>query len=206
VNEIAYVFEWVDGKFDTLMLQYSSQIQFVSPDCGQRYVFRNLSTVYSTFDSIHIANPTPTAPSSTNFVVYRCANADNTGIRFRTSSGGTAADSALAVVRIIPDFAPALYEGETATQFFLPLDRNKSSTSYSFVFEDGSSENLTLSYNHVTRSSAIQDCDPVTFFTRIRIASTTFDTTSTKFSNNSKTTVKSTGTEDPAIINFEIFL
>jgi hypothetical protein len=205
VNEITYAFLWLDGSQDTLMLRYSSQIQFVSPDCGQRYVFGNLSAVYSTFDSLRLVSPTPTAPSSTNFVVYRCADPDDTGIKFRTTKNGASVDSALTVTHIIPDFSDPVYEGETHPLFFLPLDKKKSSTSYNFVLEDGSSENLTLSYNRETRAS-IQDCDSVTFFTRIRIASTTFDTTSTKFNNISTTPVKSTGTRDPAIINFEIFL
>ncbi|MDH4294676.1 MAG: DUF6452 family protein, partial [Cyclobacteriaceae bacterium] len=95
-KEQTYIFRWKNGSIDTLFLGYSAQVQFVSADCGERYVFGKLFLpLQSSFDSIRIFNQTPTQPASANIVVYRCANPDRAGVKFK--KGTTKADSALAV-------------------------------------------------------------------------------------------------------------
>lgn len=46
-------------RSDTIKMKYSSKAQFVSPDCGERYVLSGLDTVMVTFDSIRIITRTP---------------------------------------------------------------------------------------------------------------------------------------------------
>lgn len=53
---------------DTLVLEYLPQPQFVSPDCGERYVLSNLKVVYHTFDSVHVANTIPSSVASSNHI------------------------------------------------------------------------------------------------------------------------------------------
>lgn len=207
-EELKYIFRWQNGSIDTLVLGYSVQIQFVSEECAQRYVFTSLNPLSSTFDSVRLYNATPTYPESTNLVIYRCAKPNLAGVKFKTTDGTTESDYVLTVNNVEPDFASEAAVIQSAASFYLPLNKNANTTTFKFNMEGGEVENLSLSYTRTTRRSPIQDCDSVTFFSKIKIIATSFDTTSTKFINtaSSTSTIESTSTQDPAIVNFEIFL
>lgn len=207
-RELKYIFRWNNGSIDTLLLGYSSQIQFVSDDCAQRYVFSNLKPLSSSFDSVRVFNSSPTYPASTNLVVYRCANPDLGGVKFKTKNGTTESDLELTVDSVEPDFLGETNTIQRGASFYLPLNKNSDTTTYTFTMDGGAVEKLSLAYTRITRNSPIQDCEPVTFFSKIKIISTSFDTTATRFTNTagSNSTVKSTSAQDPAIINFDIFL
>ena len=58
------------GSF-SLVVDYLSQPQFESVDCGPRFVLSNLKVAAHTFDSVFVAGTIPlTANSGTNIVVY----------------------------------------------------------------------------------------------------------------------------------------
>ncbi len=204
-REQAYIFRWKNGSVDTLFLGYSAQVQFVSADCGQRYVFGELFLpLKSSFDSVRVFNQTPTQPASANIVVYRCANPDHVGMKFK--KGTTKVDSALAVSAVTTDFGEQITFNDSVSSFFLPLNKRANTTTFEFALAGGTMENIRLSYSHVTSASPVKDCDSVTTFSKIKIASTSFDTTSTKIINTSTSGTVATSTKDPAIINLEIFL
>lgn len=204
-KEQAYIFRWKNGSIDTLFLGYSAQAQFVSADCGARYVFGRLFLpLQSSFDSLRIFNQTPTQPASANIVVYRCANPDRIGMKFK--KGTTKTDSALIVSVVTTDFGKQITYNDSISSFFLPLNKKANTTTFEFTLGGGAMENLQLSYSRVTSASPVKDCDSVTTFSKIRIASTSFDTTATKIINTGSTGSVSTSTKDPAIINLEIFL
>lgn len=207
-KELTYIFRWNNGSIDTLLLGYSSQIQFVSDDCAQRYVFSNLKPLRSSFDSVRVFNGSPSYTPSTNLVIYRCANPDLGGVKFKKKVGTAESDSVLSVKGVSPNFEAPASVKQKGPSFYLPLNKSADTTMYEFTMASGAKENLALSYTRITRKSPIQDCEEVTFFSRIKIISTSFDTTATRFTNTagSNTTVKSTSSQDPAIINFEIFL
>lgn len=48
-----------DGRLDSLVFSYEVQTQFVSEDCGERYVLSNLSVVKHTFDSLRMVSAVP---------------------------------------------------------------------------------------------------------------------------------------------------
>jgi len=208
LDELEYIFQWENGSIDTLLLRYKSQIQYVSEDCGQRYVFNNLNPVSSSFDSVRIVNASPGYPASTNLVIYRCAKPDVGGVRFKRKEGTTESDSVLTVSAVVADFITDTQVKQVGPSFYLPLNKSADTTTFEFKMADGDVENLSLSYRRLTRKSPIQDCESVTFFSRIKIVATSFDTTSTRFINTapSGSVIKSTNTRDPAIINFDIFL
>ena len=208
VDELKYVFQWENGTIDTLLLGYKSQIQYVSEDCGQRYVFNDLKPVSSTFDSVRVFDATPGYTASTNLVIYRCAKPDVGGVKFKTKSGTTESELILSVNNVEPDFTSEIRPFQSEASFYLPLNKASDTTTFKFNMTGGEVENLSLSYTRLTRRSPIQDCDSVTFFSKIKIIATSFDTTSTKLINTapSNSVLKSTNTKDPAIINFEIFL
>ena len=58
-DETAYLFENADG-IDTLRLGYISQAQFVSENCGEKFVLSELKVLEHTFDSLRLVSDTPT--------------------------------------------------------------------------------------------------------------------------------------------------
>jgi hypothetical protein len=205
-NSLEYIFRWKDGSIDTLIIGYTAQVQFVSAECAQRYVFGNLTPLFSTFDSVRVFNPAPTAPPSTSLVIYRCAKPDLAGVKFRTRKGASSADSVLLVTSVTADFPFQDNVERMGPSFYLPLNSTADTTNFEFAITDGSMEKLQIAYTRTTRQSPIQDCGLVTFFTRVRITATSFDTTSTKVIKPAGYVLGGSNTRDPAIINFEIFL
>ena len=202
-----YIFRWKNGSSDTLSLGYSSQVRYVSEDCGQGYRFNNLYLQSaSSFDSVRILNPTPSQPVSVNIVIYRCANPDLAGVKFKTHKGTAAVDSALVVNKLTTDYGQQVETSGSVSSFFLPLNKASSTTTFEFELVGGTTESLSLIYSRQTIASPVSDCDSVTFFSKIKIAATSFDTTSTKLIRTNTTGTATTNTKDPAIINFEIYL
>ena len=204
-KESEYIFRWNNGSIDTLLLGYSAQVQFVSDECAQRYVFGSLTPHSASFDSVRILNATPTTPTSSNIVIYRCANPYRAGVKFRTVNGSSSTDSVLTVASVNADFPlPTDLSGSRAI-FYLPLNKGANSTTYFFDVEGGVTESLQLSYNRIVKASPVKDCDSVTYFSKLKIAATSFDTTATKIILP-KSTSTSNDAQDPVIVNFEIFL
>jgi Family of unknown function (DUF6452) len=206
-KELEYIFRWKNKDPDTLLLGYSAQIQFVSDECAQRYVFANLTPLRSSFDSVRVFNATPANPVSTNLVIYRCARPDLVGVKFRTKKGTRDADSVIVVSDITADFVNQTPVRRSGSSFYLPLNESADTTIFELTIKDRKVK-LALAYTRVIRNPPKPDCGLVTFFTKIKIAETSFDTTATKFTNTASSTssTKSTSTQDPAIVNFEIFL
>jgi|SRR5690606_9558929 hypothetical protein len=62
-NEITYVFQDSEGEH-FLHLTYLSQVQFVSDECGQRFVVTNLRVQDHSFDSVRLISNVPTKNAS----------------------------------------------------------------------------------------------------------------------------------------------
>lgn len=62
-DETTYVFAQ-EASQDTLQLTYLSQAQFVSEDCGGKFVLSNLRVGYHSFDSVRLVVDTPTQNGS----------------------------------------------------------------------------------------------------------------------------------------------
>lgn len=63
-DETAYLFEHAEG-IETLRLGYISQPQFVSENCGEKFVLSGLRVLEHTFDSIRLITNTPTREGTT---------------------------------------------------------------------------------------------------------------------------------------------
>ena len=62
-DETTFVFVQ-ENAVDTLQLTYLSQAQFVSEDCGEKFVLSNLRIGYHSFDSVRLVVDTPTQNGS----------------------------------------------------------------------------------------------------------------------------------------------
>lgn len=69
-NNTFYYFEQAERK-DTIELAYLAQAQYVSSDCGVRYVLSNLRIARHTFDSVRLITAVPkNNPSGNNIEIY----------------------------------------------------------------------------------------------------------------------------------------
>lgn len=62
-DEITFVFAQ-ESSTDTLQLTYRSQAQFVSEDCGEKFVLSKLRVGHHSFDSVRLVIETPTQNGS----------------------------------------------------------------------------------------------------------------------------------------------
>lgn len=177
-SDIAFQFVTGEGAVaNRLRLGYSSQIQFVSEDCGERFLISNLNVLESDFDSVRVVNASPGNTPSTNIIVYRCPVTDLMRVGFRQlnmdeDSLGVPID--VFVDGIVPDFAPAtLYPDDTASTFILPLNPSATITRYAFDFTAGSGS-LEVAYRAI-ESTRYSLCGPQIFFSDLSIASSDFD-------------------------------
>ena len=63
-DETAYFFETSDA-FHLLRLGYISQAQFVSENCGEKFVLSRLRILETSFDSVRLVRDTPTSQGGT---------------------------------------------------------------------------------------------------------------------------------------------
>lgn len=191
-REITYTFAGAYGGVGSdevrqLNLTYKSLIQFVSEDCGERYVFSDMAVASTDFDSVRILNAVPTRPPSTNLEIYRCPRTNVLYIDF-------IGDVAVTTVTLFPDVV--LQVNTTISNIWLPLNPEAEQTSYLFTYSDGSTNTLTVTYNTIA-SVLSSKCGEQIFINNIG-----FDDEQTDFST---VTVKEDSIYDlPNRVNIEI--
>lgn len=160
-----------------LLLGYRSQIQFVSEDCGERFLLSNLGVVESDFDSVRVVNASPGNTPSTNLIVYRCPETDLMRVGFRQldmddDSLGRPVD--VFVNGVLADFTPdVFYPQDTASSFVLPLNPASMATTYNFDFTSGSGT-VEVGYRTV-ETTRYNLCGPQQFYTDLSVVSADFD-------------------------------
>ncbi|MFO7256720.1 MAG: hypothetical protein DIU61_003435 [Bacteroidota bacterium] len=190
---ITFYFDDINGPVQrTLRTTYTSRVQFVSEDCGERFIVSNLRLEDHDFDSVRLVNDQPGKQETTNFIVYRCPITDRMKISFRqlgtTDSIGAPMDVFLD--GITSDFSPGvLYPDDTASSFILPLNPESTSVAYNFDFKEGSGD-LVVDYR-TTTTTRYGVCGSQTFFAGLTASSGTFD----------KVLVVRDSIRDPAITN-----
>lgn len=136
-----YTFLGYDVPRD-LVLSYKSQVQFVSADCGERYVFSGLQAA-GAFDSIRVVNSTPTSPVSSNIDVFRCPRTNVMGVSFT--------ENVIVSTVSIEGFGPLYEVNDTITSLVLPLNPERRETVFQFTLGDGSERRLAVLYSTVPK-------------------------------------------------------
>jgi hypothetical protein len=161
-----YTFTSYNGSYD-LRFVYESKAQFVSTDCGERYVLSNLRAISSTFDSLRILNTSPKSDNQngTTIEVYRCPNSSAVKFRFK---------SPVTISQVITNpQVPVLFPSTPVSYVTVPLNTDQSQSTISFVFSDGSSKQVTLAYARTGRKF-YRICDEQTIVHDLTSLSTTF--------------------------------
>lgn len=132
----------------TLQVNYSSKTQFVSEDCGERFLVSGLNIIKTDFDSVQLVSGDLSNPSHTNIVVYRCPIPNYMKISFLQYY----MDISLAhpdpkIINSISTGPKTILYGETAVNFVrIPVDEGSTTTTFTFNFQDGTTETLTVPY------------------------------------------------------------
>jgi hypothetical protein len=168
-----------DGNFlNFLDLTYSVKTQYVSDECGARYILSNLQVTDHNFDSLRVISKTPGTVAPSNIAVYRCPLPHYVGIMFRDlyRSGSTTAkrDAIIQIAGISNSFNETVhYEDAINKLFFLPIDTTANTTAYTIFFPDGTSKNLTLSYKR-TYEKRYNVCEPTTYISNLTVENSDF--------------------------------
>jgi hypothetical protein len=176
-----------NGSAETrsMLLSYLVSTQFVSEDCGERYILSGLEVQEHNFDSVRVVSASPGKTASTNIEVYRCPVTDVMQIVFRqltvTSTGAKSSQIVgVGLNKVTTDFtATSLYDNSRAASVYLPVNLSKDSTTFSFDMADDGVRKLSLGYTR-TSDERYNPCGSQTFVTRMNIleAGTDFDSVS----------------------------
>ena len=146
-EQATFLFDGVYGD-NKIQLGYTRQVQFVSEDCGERYIFADLKILEYDFDSVRIVNPTPTAPASTNIEIYRCPRTNMVGLKFT---------KAVVLDGITADFSTVIFQpNDTLSNINLPINKDASSTTFVFDFR-GTAPSKTLKLSYARTSDTLSE-------------------------------------------------
>ncbi|HEY0652486.1 MAG TPA: hypothetical protein VGD65_05130 [Chryseosolibacter sp.] len=176
------------GKVYDLRLDYLSRPQFVSEDCGEKFVISDLKVFSEAFDSVRVAAPTPKSQpvTGTNIEVFRCPNTSTIKVRL---------SSAISIASIQTSYTTIATTPDAISDILLPLNTAESQSSITFNFTDGRTRTLVLNYERESRQ-LYHACGSQVVISELSVASHTF------------TDVKVTRTsiQDPNQVNLEITL
>jgi hypothetical protein len=185
-NETTYHFEGLTKNFD-LTFSYNARTQFVSEDCGERFVLSDLDAALSIDDSIRLLARTPkrVRQTGTHLNIYRCPNTSSMELRFAVPviiKKGSAG-----VPGLLLDTVNAV------TVLAVPLNPAADQSTIKLNFGDQGERFLTVSYSR-TESTLFKACGLQTVLSNIDVDSTNF---------TSATVIRKT-IQDPLLTNIEI--
>src|SRR5690606_23043742 len=119
------------GQTNHLTLGYQLQTQFVSDDCGPRYLLSNLQMIESDFaDSVRIVTKTPSRRGGRHVEIFRCPHPDSLGVSFRqlTFNPAQTTQSSRYVSpvfdKVLVDDAVEFHANKRAATVYLPVHQN----------------------------------------------------------------------------------
>jgi hypothetical protein len=138
-DKTTYYFDGLNGR-DSIVLGYSSRAQFVSEDCGERFVLDGLRVLSHSFDSVRIFNstPKPNLTTGTNVQIFSCPDLTQVTLRF---------DTAVSIESVTTDYPVKLaFNLDTPTILNIPLNPAGSSSNIQLLFADGTSDTITITH------------------------------------------------------------
>ncbi|MFZ1808941.1 MAG: DUF6452 family protein [Cyclobacteriaceae bacterium] len=172
----SFVFNLINGTY-SMTLDYKSQPQFESVDCGPRFVLTNLNVSQHNFDSISVTNNVAiTAEGGSNIDIYRCPITNNLKLAFRqlltdNEANGTVLIENLHNVRL--DYQALLYYSNTeASSVVVPLNLANTTTRVLVDSKDSGLSSLDITYEFET-ASIFDGCGTQNFLKNIEVSGTT---------------------------------
>lgn len=176
-NQTDFTFQMETGVH-VLSLSYSAKAQYVSEECGERYVVSGMKLLNADFDSTRVVSTSLTNPASTNIIVYRCPITNYVKFSFRQLYADTVSlgyTMNVPITGITDDYSGTVfYPDDTTSAVRLPLNIAATSTQYNFDFADGTSNTITLDYKSY-ENTLFSVCGPQKFYGSLTIQNTDFD-------------------------------
>lgn len=190
------------GPFtNSLLLGYDTKAQFVSEDCGERFIVSNLHVLSSDFDSTRLVNASPTQNPSTNIIIYRCPIPNVVRFSFRqwNTNEADTLGAALPVLfnSIQDDFSNITYQTSQAVSTIrLPINSESNATTFNMDINSYGNTSIMLNYTSTTQALYIP-CGEQKFFSHLTMPAitTTFD----------KVVVVNDSIQDPPRTNITFF-
>jgi hypothetical protein len=166
-------------KVYTLQVSHKSKTQFVSEDCGSRFILSDLGLISNNFDSIRIVSTSLANPAHINIEVYRCPRTNIMRFSFRqlymdikdTLSLGKADVRTVDTVTVDGSI---LWKDVSLSTLLLPVNPNASSTAFSFKLGDDDVErHFTVDYT-AKPLELLSKCGTQNFFTNIKTTDNNF--------------------------------
>jgi hypothetical protein len=184
---------------NSIIPSYERQTQFVSEECGPRYILSKLNVLETTYDSIRIVNNTPSRSADGRHIeIFRCPITDTLRMTFHqlylpattvtsaTATAGKATGADLA--SILVNESTELYVDSRETTVDLPVNLEDFATTYTFNFSGD------FGYEEPTRTIHVQyeketvtrfnGCGEQTFVTGLNVQTTTMDSASVATDSN----------------------
>lgn len=166
----------------TINLGYRTKVQFVSDDCGARYIYSDLTVSEFNFDQVDVLNSTPGRDASAaNIYVYRCPRGDTIGValyQLTLPARGAAGSRPISarLNSILVDDADPFYVDKSAALFKLPVNMAAANTKYTFEFGDAFGyddpvRTVALAYDVITETR-FEACGEQKFVEQIELAQT----------------------------------
>jgi hypothetical protein len=158
------------GQQKIIDLDYEVKVQFVSEECGPKYILSNLRNTNHNFDSLLVVNSTPGRDASTqNIKIFRCPDPDSIGLSVfqltMPATGTTTSRAATADLNaILVDAVSPVYANSSLSNFILPLNTDATQTEFTFDFAsnfgfDEALRTLAVGYE-VTTETRFRVCGP----------------------------------------------
>ncbi len=150
-DETTLIIKGLDRTY-TLLLGHKSKTQFVSEDCGQRFIVSDLAILSGKedFDSIRLVSNTPSNPANVNIEIYRCPRNNIMRLSFRQLLMDNITAGRLDsrnIESVTADYqATPLYENIATSSLLLPLDYGASSATFDFKLDDDALRNISIDY------------------------------------------------------------
>jgi hypothetical protein len=186
-NQTIYHFEGLGENYE-MQFDYNAQTQFVSEDCGERFVLTDLAVASVGFDSLRLMarNPKTAYQTGTHLEIYRCPYTSRIELRFAEP---------IKIRGALADYpAPILLDTATAvTTFDMPLNPAANQTTVTLNFDDNVNKVITISYLR-NDSTIFEICGPQTVLSEFGVVSHNF---------TSAEVIRKT-IQDPLLTNIEI--
>ncbi len=190
----------------SMLLKYLSQAQFVSDECGPRYLLSKLTIdQLAGFDSVRLVTSQVNNPPNINIEIYRCPTTNLVKFDFRQlyvdGSNKKTSQLVLSNINSITADYPSdiAYQYDTLNTVTLPINLAANSTDFNMIL-DGISRNVSLNYT-TTEEERYNVCPLEKYVSGLNLTSADFDSVSIALVDNKKVDKP----QDPATTNILIF-
>lgn len=200
VTDASVILDAVEGT-RLIDLGYKVQPQFVSEECGPRFVFSALTASSPSGDSVRVLSGTPGGTAS-HVAIYRCPRNNFVRLAFKQVVEEDDVKDTVSITGTAADFQALTYyplNGELS-YMNLPLNLNTTSTQITLTLTDPDRvATLTFTYDLV-RKTVFEICGEQTFIANVQVSSDVFE-----FKPVATTKYVSDSIYDPPKINFAAF-